>query len=358
MRLISAVLLIASLGSASDYTTYIGDSNEYRVSAILSDAAGNTYVTGSRNFDPPGASSDLFVTKLDPSGNIVFTSTLGGKGSDQAKAIALDPAGNIYIGGSTSSTDFPLSNALQRQPSGRTGFIVKFNSDGGSLLYSTYFGGTDGASSVEGLAVDTKGNLYVTGSTNSTDYPQTAGLPAVRLRNQGPNQTFGAFVAEIAPAGDKIVYSGVLAGSIVACGDGSTCLLSARVTGGVAIAVDAAGNAFIAGNSNTTDLPTTAAALLTQGIGAFVAKVNAGGKGLSYLTYIGAANFVIAPFSSPGNTVNAIAVDSAGNAYLAGSTRDPKFPATPNAFQPTFSGPVPSYPFSQLTSDAFVAKPA
>ena len=97
MRPVAAFLFLTSLGSASDYTTYIGDSNRYRISAIVTDAPGNTYVTGNRILDLPGSPSDLFVTKLDPSGNIVFTSTLAGKGSDQAKAIALDPAG-IYLG--------------------------------------------------------------------------------------------------------------------------------------------------------------------------------------------------------------------------------------------------------------------
>src|SRR5712692_8327474 len=94
---------------APDYTTYIGSTIEYRVAGITTDAVGNTYIAGTRSF------LDVFVTKLDPTGNVVFTATLGGKGNDQANAIALDPAGNIYIAGFTSSLNFPLRNALQNE---------------------------------------------------------------------------------------------------------------------------------------------------------------------------------------------------------------------------------------------------
>src|SRR5579871_3506709 len=284
MRLISAFLTMAMGLLAADYTVYIGDSNEYRVAAITTDTAGNTYVTGSRLISVTGLStgasslSDVFVKKLDPSGTILFTATISGKASDQAAAIALDASGNIYVGGSTSSKNFPIRNALQTDPSpNNTGFIVKLSPDGGTVLYSTYFGGAISLSSVNALATDSKGDLYVTGSTYSPDFPHTDGLPNGRVGFNTVPMASGAFFAKIAAAGNKILYSGVIAGGAVSCGGGSSCFLSTRITSGVGITVDPAGNAYIAGNSNTTDLPATQGALLAQGDGAFVAKVNAAG---------------------------------------------------------------------------------
>jgi len=166
---------------AADYTTYIGDQFSYSVAAIATDAAGNTYATGSRSV------GDVFVTKLDASGNIVFTTTFGGKGSDAGNAIAVDPEGNIWVGGITSSDDFPLRDALQTVSSGagydwQSGFLVKLAPDG-TVIYSSYFGGLQGSSSVNGVATDSGGNVYVTGETDSLDFPVTPGLPAGMLES-------------------------------------------------------------------------------------------------------------------------------------------------------------------------------
>ena len=115
MRLAPVVLLTLP-ALAGEYATYIGDSYPYNVAAMATDAAGNLYITGSRLVVPP-SSTDVFLNKLDANGNIVFTVTMGGKGTDQGSAIALDPAGNIYVAGSTTSSDFPLTKALQtRRP--------------------------------------------------------------------------------------------------------------------------------------------------------------------------------------------------------------------------------------------------
>ena len=116
--------------------------------------------------------------------------------------------------------------------------------------------------------------------------------------------------------------------------------------GGLGIAVDAAGNAYVTGNdASFTHLPTTAAVLAPQGIGAFVAKVNAGGTGLGYLTYLSSGNAGGAPFGSADNIIYAIAVDAAGNAYLAGRTDDPKFPANAGSHQPVAQFPNESNGF-------------
>ncbi|HEV8144988.1 MAG TPA: SBBP repeat-containing protein [Bryobacteraceae bacterium] len=335
------LILLFSYGAlAADFTTYIGDAFPYRPAAIAADAAGNTYVAGSRQVT--ASLSDVFVTKLDASGNLVFTRTFSGKGSDQARGIALDSAGNILVVGSTSSPDFPLKDpTLQATPGvGTTGFLLKLANDG-STIFSTYFGGTLNASSLNAVAVDSKGDIYVAGRTNSSDYPRTAGLPAGVVRPQmGLSAVSAAFFAKISAAGDKILYAGAVSATEPACGAGSSCFLSAITTSGDSIAVDAAGNAYIGGNTNGGGLKGTFGALLPEGIGAFVLKINASGTSVGYLTYLGSANAIIGPFANPGSAVSAIAVNASGRLYLTGSTYDPGFlNVTPGTlFCPASSG--------------------
>lgn len=359
-------LITATLATAAEFTTSLGDTYPYVISAITTDAAGNTYVVGSRslgNFDfsalfgplpatgaQPGlpvlkgvissfllGGSDVFVTKLGPGGNLLFTDTFAGKGNDMGTAITLDPSGNIYIAGTTTSNDFPLSKALQTQSnSGGTGFIIKLSNDGSTILYSTYFGGTLGATSISSLATDSKGNLYLTGTTTAADYPHTAGMPFGAFGTSQPVN--GAIVASISAAGDKILYSGAIAGTgalpLYCTSNAPICPIN---TAGVGIAVDAAGSAYVVGNTLATGLPVTAGVLSSTGSGAFVAKVNAGGTGLSYLTFL-------TPSLNFSTMASAIAVDAVGNAYLAGSSGD--LATTTGALQP-----VPTSP-----TDGFLAK--
>jgi hypothetical protein len=164
------------------------------------------------------AGSDVFVTKLDPTGKVLFTDTFAGKGNDMGTAIAVDPSGNIYIAGSTTSDDFPLSKALQIQPSTYgTGFIVKLGNDGSTILYSTYFGGTLGATFINSLATDSQGSLFPTGSTTAADFPHTTGMSFGPVSQTGSLPTTGAIVASISATGDKIRYAGVLVGNSPFC---------------------------------------------------------------------------------------------------------------------------------------------
>ncbi len=332
------ILVLPALGA--EYSTYIGDNYPYHSAAITTDAAGNAYIAGSRLLSPP-ASTDVFLTKLDPNGSLVFTVALGGKGIDTSTSIVLDPAGKIYVAGSSTSLDFPLSKALQKKPnSGGSGFIVKFSPDGGTILYSTWFGGTLGASSIAAVATDAQGNLYVAGSTYASDFPVTRGMPDAR-GNVGVRQ--GAFVAKISPGGDNILYGGLLAGTALPLdchptGDGLT-------TAGVGIGVDGSGNAYLVGNTDSTDLPVSSEALVKQGVGAFVAKINSAGTSLDFLTYLDAAD----DCGGAKTTASAIAVDAAGNAYVAGMTVDPKFSVTAGVVQPVFGG------LGFLGGDAFVS---
>ncbi|HEX5227997.1 MAG TPA: SBBP repeat-containing protein [Bryobacteraceae bacterium] len=322
--------------ASADYTTHIGDQYVYATSAIATDASGNTYITGTRSV------GDVFVTKLDPAGKIVFTVTFGGKGSDQGNAIALDPTGNIWVGGSTSSTNFPLHEALRDSGSG---FLVELSSLG-TIIYSSYF---DGA--VNGIAIDPNGNLYLTGSTDSSDFPTTPGLPAGAVSAGGITDVSGAFVTKLDPTGSHVLYSALLVGYAVDCSCCSSCFLSNRVTTGVNIVVDAEGEALIAGNSNTTNLPVTPGG--TAGYGAFAAKINAAGNKLVYLTYAGPPGGILTSFG-PTETINATAIttDAGGNAYLTGSTNDTGFVATPGAFQTALGNSDQSVP----PADAFAVK--
>jgi uncharacterized protein (TIGR03437 family) len=339
-------LFACAWGAAgADYTTYIGDAFPYTVKAITTDAKGNTYATGSRTVT--ANLTDVFVSKIDPLGNVTLIATFSGKGSDQGNGIAVDAAGNIYVAGYTSSADFPLLHPSQSTASSLgTGFLVKLAADG-TVLYSTYLGGAASESYLTAVAADAQGNAYVTGETFASDYPHTSGLPAPGVAGPAaPGGYSAAFFAKISSAGDKILYAGGLAGDGHACGAGSSCFLSVINNSGVAIAVDPAGNAYIAGNTYGVGLPTTAGALATEGIGGFVARVNASGTALDYVTLLGAANDIIGgafPNSAPATLVHAIAADAAGNAYLSGSTNDPDFPTTPGAFQSTLPQPNPQY---------------
>ena len=127
-------VVLSSRAAAAEFTTYIGDVNDYHVARVAADSAGNTYLAGSRIV---GSLSEAVVMKLDPSGKIVLFTILSGKGNDSATTLAVDAAGNIYVAGSTSSPDFPLHNAFQSTPG--PGFLVKLSADGSQLLYSTYF---------------------------------------------------------------------------------------------------------------------------------------------------------------------------------------------------------------------------
>ncbi len=357
-------LACVTSSAAADYATYIGDAYAYTVTAIAVDSSGNTYATGYRTVvvSPAGTmASDVFVTKVDGAGNVALLATLSGKGSDQGNGIAVDSLGNIYIVGQTTSPDFPLLNPLQsamgQGPGAGSGFLTKL-APNGSIVYSTYIGGTMGASAMNAVAVDAEGNAYLTGSTFAPDYPHTAGLP-----NDSAFSTVGgvavAFFAKISPAG-KILYAGGIGGEGHDCGVGSSCFTSTLSTSGVAIALDPTGNAYIAGDTNGVGLHTTPGALNSTGIGAFVFQVNAAGTALGYSTLLGSANYApppVATSSAPGNIVNGIAVDAAGNVYLTGWTEDPNFPATAGAFQskPSFTVPA-NNPYLTPLPDAFVAK--
>ena len=211
-------------GGAFGYT-FFGGSKDEIASGLAADADGNTYISGSTQSDNlasehsinPALSglSDAFVIKLNPTSGLFFYSTLvGGAGDETGISIAIDGAGNAYISGKTTSTDFPTANAIQPSYGGgdSDAFVSKIAPDGASLVYSTYFGGGDTENLVDrsGIAVDSAGNAYVTGDTRSGDLPLSN---ALRSTKSGNASSFDAYISKIDPTGGAFVYSTYLGGS-------------------------------------------------------------------------------------------------------------------------------------------------
>lgn len=303
MRFLIPLAIVASAAYSADFTTYIGSP----ISAVATDSAGNTYATG----------SNAFVTKLDSSGNIVFSTSIGPPGS-YGNSIAVDAAGNIWAGGQTTANNLPLVNALQSSGNfGGTGFLVKMALDG-TVVYSSYLGGLLGNSGVNGVATDQSGNVYVTGFTDASDFPTTAGLPASPVTGTGP-PTYGLFAAKLDPAGQKILYSTVIAGAnCVSCGTPNV-----SQTVGIGIAVDGSGSAVVTGDTDSTDLPVNSA--LYSVPAAFVFKINAAGDAVVYSTYLESGATVGNYHYSDTGAASPIAADASGNAYVAGNTNGAGF---------------------------------
>ena len=226
------------------------------------DASGNAYVTGetaSSNFGTTdgafqrsfGGYVDAFVAKLNPAGSTLSYSTyLGGSGRDEPRGIAVDASGSAYVTGATSETSlvrFPTtSGAAQTAPGGTSDvFVTKSNAAGSALSYSTYLGRSDSESGTA-IAVNAAGNAFITGSTGSADFPTTNG--AAQTTSGGASD---AFMAKLNPAGSALSYATYLGGSSTDTGSG--------------IAVDGSGNAYVTGDTYSTDFPTTSGVVRTIG---------------------------------------------------------------------------------------------
>jgi uncharacterized protein (TIGR03437 family) len=303
------------------YSTYLGGSGNESAYDLTADAAGNVYVTGwttSATFPLPASyqrtarGQDAFVAKINAAGNaLVFWTYLGGSGSETAYAIAVDGSGNVYLTGYTTSTDFPVLRAFQSTAKGQDAFVTKLNASGSALVYSTYLGGSN-VEVAYGIAVDDAGSAYAAGYTYSQDFPTQNPIQAALQGTQD------AFVTKLAPAGSSLVYSTYLGG---AAGDAAT-----------AIAVDAARNAYVTGNTGSLAFPLVNPLQDRRGgtadTSAFVSKLNPAGTALVYSTYLGGAD---------SDNGEAIAVNAAGEAYVVGRTRSKDFP-TAKALQPSLGG--------------------
>jgi uncharacterized protein (TIGR03437 family) len=334
----------ALVAAAAFYSTYLGGNKDLQPSRMTVDAQGNVYITGSVFWKMAAAwngetasTSDAFLTKVDPSGQVVYTTYFGGDGNDTVNGIAVDAAGNVYLAGSTWSPNFPTVNAYQTRPGLGLpdAFVCRLDSYGG-LVYSTYLGGKLWEFG-EAIAVDSEGSAYVTGQTASPDFPVTPGAFQTKpLQGDMFRGPYSAYVSKLSPDGKSLVYSTLLGGSKVTCIGGSRCVFTGPRDIGNAIAVDAAGNAYVAGSTNSSDFPTTAGAFQTScacnyfSSDAFVTKLNPTGSGLVYSTYLGGP----VPLDNlPGDWATTLALDATGNVFVAGSTGSAQFPTTEGAFR-------------------------
>ena len=314
------------------YSTYLGGSNQGGGDHIVVDSNGNTYITGSTSSSNFPTTTGAFqtslagmqnasVTKLNADGSaLVYSTYLGGSVSDTGRGIKIDSSGNAYVTGFTRSPDFPVTpGAFQPTFQGQEdAFVTKLNSSGSALVYSTYLGGNNLSAGL-GIAIDNSNNAYITGLTQSTNFPITAGALQPSL---GGLQN--AFLTKLNSAGSALIYSTYLGGN--------------TMDTGIRIAVDGSGNAYIIGNTTSPNFPTTPGAFQTTFLGvecAFVAKINPTLSGLSSLVY---STFLS---GSTGFTFGTdITIDSSENVYVTGKTAATDFPTTPGAFQTTSPSPL------------------
>ncbi|MEB2362960.1 MAG: SBBP repeat-containing protein [Bryobacteraceae bacterium] len=330
----------------------VGPRNQAIAQRIASDHLGNTYVAANLLQDVtfPSAFSnapelryDVALIKLDPTGKEVFRVELRGSGNDNVAGLAVDIAGNAYLTGFTDSTDFPVFRPYQREHRGESGsaFVAKI-STAGSAEYVTLLGGSRGDAG-SAIAAGPDGSSYVTGWTSSTDFPVTEGAFQKEGPPYDPFATFSprtyAFAAKFSPDGSRLVYSTYLGGDMARCSGGSNCIGIVGGAAGLAIAADAAGNAYVAGNTNATNFPVTPGALQTmcrciRRVGdVFVSKLNPTGTALVYSTYLGGDAVGFEPFPGGDESLVSIAPDPRGMVAVTGITRAATFPTTMDALK-------------------------
>ena len=332
-------------GSELVYSTFLGGTVLGAVDAgtgIAVDGMGRAYVTGVAQSDDypttPGAydtsfngATDAFVTKLNASGSALDYSTfLGGTNFDDGSDIAVRE-GSAFVTGQTQSADYPTtSGAYDTSFNGgfNDAFVSKLNASGSALDYSTFLGGTGGMRKRDegrGIAVDREGSAYVTGLTQSADYPTTPGAFDRTFMGGPTGGNFDSFATKLNASGSALDYSTFLGGTTEDIGNG--------------IAVDGSGRAYVTGYTRSADYPTTRGAFDTSKTrdDAFVTKLNASGSKLAYSTFLGGTSV---------DQGEAIAVDGEGKSYVTGATSSANYPTTPDAFDKTFN----------VSQDAFVTK--
>jgi len=292
-----------------NYATYFGNTADEAAKGVGVDAAGNAYIAGTSTVTAGSTSADTgFVSKYSPTGTRLFTTYIGnGTCNTDILAIAVDGFGNSYVTGETLQVDSTGNCASYYH------VLAAKLSPGGSVLYSSTFGGASGSDQGKGIAVDSSGNAYIAGDETSTmQFPVTPGAFMTT--------TFAwiGFVSKIDPTGTAFVYSTFLGGT--STGDSP-----------YGIAVDAFGDAYITGYAASVDFPLNNAYQSVPNAnglgGAFFTVLDALGSGLIYSTYLSGKNG-----AGGGDSGFAVAIDPAGNAYITGETKSPDFPATAGAY--------------------------
>jgi sugar lactone lactonase YvrE len=369
-------------GTKLIYSTYIGGSGADDFGDVCNQVAvnssGNAYVTGythSPDFPvtpgavqstpTPYAKLTAFVTEFNTTGTgLVYSTYLGGSGSEGGNAIAVDSKGDAYVAGITSSTDFPVTkiafepiNEAEVSESQATGFVAKLNPEGSALFYATYLGGSGGnaqsfiddqiraADAPASLAIDAAGDAYITGITGSPDFPVHDAVQSVNKSN------FNAFVTKLNPAGHALVFSTYLGsthGEAMPSGTGS-------------VALDASGDAYVTGTTLGWNFPVTKNAFQSKNrttfysngtpedasANAFVSELSSAGK-LLYSTYLGGSGTEPSQYiyGFYGDSGSSVALDKSGNLYVTGIAEAYDFPVTAGALETS----------KTAQSDAFVAK--
>jgi hypothetical protein len=325
------------------YSTYLGGSSDDYGTSLAVDSAGNAYITGYTNsvkfpttigvFQPQcsgscSKGSDVFVTELNSTGTaLVYSTYLGGSFADYGYGIAVNAAGDAFVTGVTFSEDFPVTKGSY-QPvcgggscGGGDAFITELNPGGTALVYSTYLGGST-VNYANAIALDNSGNAYVTGWTQSTDFPTTPGVVQPTCSCMRYSDTF---LTKLNSSGTALIYSTYLGGP-------------SNDDYSYAVAVDSAENAYITGYTYSSDFPTTPGAFQTK-LGAqvtgFVSKLNSTATQLSYSTFLGGTGTGSNPCAT---CLTGIVVDSAGDAFVSGLAWTTNFPTAAGVFQPNFAG--------------------
>jgi uncharacterized protein (TIGR03437 family) len=366
-------------GSNILYSTFLGGSAGDGVSGLAVDAQGNAVLVGSAvspDFpltvpapNPPSPDKpDGFVAKLNADGTrLLYSIAVGGSKPSSVQAVAVDSSGAAFITGQTRSTDFPTTaNAFQpaipptpcARPqvnlpvvpvnTGNYAFVTRISADGKSLAYSTFLTGSCGSSG-QGIAIDAAGDAIVVGSTTSPDFPVSSNsyqpsFPGDTKQVSPPGIFDAGFVARISPTGDKMIAGSYLGGGFA--------------TQANAVALDAAGNAYITGSTQGFVPGATPGAFQTKPVDlcappffigpslpytgtpdGFVLKLDAALSSARFLTYLG---------GSCSDSGSSIALDAAGNIWIAGVTQSPDFPVK-DPFQA--GGPGGGF-VSQLSPDA------
>lgn len=315
------------------YSTYLGGSGDELGNDIVIDSLGNSYITGSTSsidfpikagaYTNSSGGNDVFVTKLNAAGtNIVYSTYLGGSGEDFGYSLVLDSSNNVYVTGETQSMNFPTTAGALDTSHGNVDsdvFVAKLDANGANLVYSTYLGNS-GDEKGYGIDLDSSRNAFVTGLTYSAAFSTTVGAYDTTYNGQGD-----AFVTRLNASGSALLYSTFLGG--------------AELDEGRDIVV-VGGNAFVAGSTASMTFPATVSAFDSSrngGSDAFVSKLNTTGSGLLFSSFLG---------GSADDFGYGLAVDVSGNAYVTGETSSTNMPVSGGAYDPTYNG----------SNDAFMTK--
>ncbi len=331
-------------GSRLLYSTYIGGSDWDSAASLVIDPENCVYITGqtkSENFpttdgcydDSLDDSIDVFALKLSHDGSeLLYSTYIGGEDNDCGKSITVDDMKNAYVTGDTKSEDFPTTTgAYDETHNGQYDtFVVKLDEDGSKLEYSSFIGGSGAEYTYydwSGIAVDSSGRVYLTGSTSSSDFPTTSGS-----HDRTHNGQNDIYVVQLNADGSELLYSTFVGGS--------------ASDSGADIALDSANNAYVTGQTKSSDFPTTDDCFddtLDGSSDAFLLKLSNDGSELLYSSYVGGDDDEIG---------HGIVVDTEGHAYITGETQSEDFPTTPGCYDDSYNGGYVSIGIG----DAFITK--